>query len=433
MSALQSSGAQTRFGFALLLVLLWNAGGTILMVLFPGTVPILPLLCAIVPVAWYWIARGRLPPLSMPSPPILVLALISAYLLANATLSLNPDSAYRAVGIFLAITGIMYVLLNVLADIDKAVVRAMAMGLIAGMVVSGVVLCVEAFSGQAIRGMLSGPFPVLRRDMRVLPDGTTAFWASLINKNVTEFTLLFWPSVMIIERLGLSKWRAALVLLALSPGLAALLRSEHATSKVAFAGAAVLYALYKLYPLVARRLAVSAWVAAVALVVPLASLAFSQQLYSSAWLFPSAQHRIVIWGYTSEQIAKAPLLGAGIATARVINEREKPQAKIVPGTIFQFTPSLHSHNAYLQIWYEAGALGALLLLGLGLVILRSLARSEPWAQPYLHATFAICALTAASSFSIWAPWLIASFAIVTIAAVVGSALPTPAVHTQSAA
>jgi O-antigen ligase len=432
---LPSSAVHARFGFLLSLVFFWNACGTALLLLLPTTAPILLPLAAIVPIAWYWSSRGHLPSLSKPSPVILALALIGVYLLLNATWSLSPGAAYRTVGLFWAMTGILHVLLNVVDDIDGAVVRAMAIGLVVGVVAGGGVLCVEAFTGQGIRRMLMAFVPALwpaSHHMVVLADGSTILQPHLINKSLALLTLLFWPAAMVIVRLGLSKWQQVCLLIALTAGIAAILGANHATSKIAFVGALAAYGAYRLYPMIARRLVVAGWVVAVVLVVPLASLAFTHELYRAAWLAPSAQHRVIIWGYTSEQIGKAPFLGAGVATARAVNEPEKPDAKQVPGTIFRLSTSLHSHNAFLQVWYEAGAVGALLLLGVGLLMLQAIARSQSRAQPYLHATFVSCSLMAASSFSIWAPWFLASLTIVAIAVMVGSALPVSATSTQAA-
>ena len=93
--------------------------------------------------------------------------------------------------------------------------------------------------------------------------------------------------------------------------MAAILGSKHATSKIAFAGAAIVFAAFQFWPAATRRAIAWAWAAAIMLVVPLATLAYQSQLYLSTWLPHSAQHRIVIWGYTSNQIAKAPILGLG--------------------------------------------------------------------------------------------------------------------------
>ena len=179
--------------------------------------------------------------------------------------------------------------------------------------------------------------------------------------------------------------------------------------------------MLRLFPLLAKRLVLAGWTAACLLVVPAASLIYGAELYHAVWLPESARHRVVIWGHTARQVANAPLLGVGIGTARAVNDRANPDAPLAPGTTFKLSTSLHSHNAYLQVWYEAGAVGAVMLLGLGLLVLRALRRAPSEVQPHLHATFVACALVAASSFSLWAPWFMALLAITAIYAVLGAA------------
>jgi O-antigen ligase len=164
------------------------------------------------------------------------------------------------------------------------------------------------------------------------------------------------------------------------------------------------------------------WVAAIILVVPLATLAYQSQLYLSQWLPHSAQHRIVIWGHTSSLIAKAPILGSGINTARALNDPDGYDAPLAPGSEFRLTTGLHSHNGYLQAWYETGAVGAFMLLAIGLLVLSSLARAPTEVQPYLYATFATCALLGGTSFSLWQPWFMASFGFAAGLAMLGWAL-----------
>ena len=72
-----------------------------------------------------------------------------------------------------------------------------------------------------------------------------------------------------------------------------------------------------------------------------------------------------------------------------------------------------------------GAVGALFLLGLGLLVLRSLAQAAAATQPYLYATFLSCALMGGSSFSLWAPWFMASFGLAAVFAVLGAELVRP--------
>ena len=176
-------------------------------------------------------------------------------------------------------------------------------------------------------------------------------------------------------------------------------------------------------PAATRRVIAWAWAGAIMLVVPLATLAYHSQLYLSAWIPHSAQHRIVIWGYTSSQIAKAPILGSGINTARALNDPEGYDAPLAPGSDFRLTTGLHSHNVYLQAWYETGAVGALLLLAIGLLVLQLVGAGldgSP-ALPLRHLRD-VCALLGGTSFSLWQPWFMASFGFAAGFAMLGWAL-----------
>ena len=202
--------------------------------------------------------------------------------------------------------------------------------------------------------------------------------------------------------------------------------SHHATSKLAFAGAAAVYGIGRLSLVLTKRLLIAGWLVATLLVAPLATLAYSNDLHLSRWLGHSARHRIVIWGYSSAEIAKAPLLGAGISSMRAMHNSQAETDTWVARTGSPFTaPFFHSHNAYLQAWHEAGAVGAGLLLILGLLILRAIAAQPPQLRHSLYASFASAALLAASSFSLWAPWFLSALALTALFACLATALPAP--------
>src|SRR5207244_11457372 len=91
-------------------------------------------------------------------------------------------------------------------------------------------------------------------------------------------------------------------------------------SKTAPACAATVFPTFQSPPAMTRRVIAWAWAGVIILVVPLAIITYQSRLYLATWMPHSAQHRIVIWGYTSNQIAKAPILGAGIDTSRARND-----------------------------------------------------------------------------------------------------------------
>jgi O-antigen ligase len=408
----------------LLVTAAWVASGVILYLCAPLISPALLGLCPVAPVAWY-VATARRLPRSRPSPVIFVLMLAGAYLAWNASWSLSPSSAHPAIAMFFLALLAVHPTISTLPDNDADVLRAMAIGLYAGTVIGGVVLFFEAVSQQWIRRTLMSFLPGLRpsaRDMIVNADWVAFLGPYLINRNITAVTLLFWPTALLVSLLTTSVRRRHWWLAGLVPAAAGILASQHATSKIAFLGAGITFAAFHGWPTATRRTIAWAWAGAILLVVPLATLAYHSQLYLWAWVPHSAQHRIVIWGYTSKQIANAPILGAGISTARALNDPEGRDAPLAPGSQFPLTTGVHSHNIYLQAWYETGAVGAALLLLIGLLVLCQLAKAPQRAQPYLYATFAACALLSGSSFGLWQPWFMASFGLVALFAMLGWAL-----------
>lgn len=411
----------------MLLTTAWTASGVIIYLWVPLIAPGLLLLSPVAPVLWTLATRRRLPQ-HRPSAVILALVLAGVYLALNATWSLSPESALIALVLFFLFNLAFHFTASTLPGVDDDVLRAMAVGLYAGMAIGGVVLFYEIFSLQGTRRALMSMVPVLRpkpRDMLMAGEWVTFLEPYLINRNITAMTFLFWPAMLAVSLVAPTKRRQHWWLAGLIPVAAGILGCRHATSKVAFIGAGIVFVAFHIAPAATRRAIAWAWVGVIILVVPLATLAFHSQLYLSAWMPRSAQHRIVIWGHTSDQFLKAPLLGSGMNTARALNDPEGYDSPLAPGSEFRLTTGLHSHNIYLQAWYETGAVGALMLLAIGLLVLLALARAPMQIQPYLYATFATTALLGGTSFSLWQPWFMASFGFVAGFAALGWAMVDP--------
>ena len=111
---------------------------------------------------------------------------------------------------------------------------------------------------------------------------------------------------------------------------------------------------------------------------------------------------------------------------------EQGTRKFEPGTQIPRETNVHAHNAYVQVWYEAGAVGVVLLLSIGLLVIGVISRTPQRVQPLLSATFASHALVAAFGFSVWAPWLLSSFVLAAIFASPGVALALRDPYARSA-
>src|SRR5262249_9661662 len=156
-------------------------------------------------------ARPR-PLFVRPSATLLILTAIGAYLLVNATWSLSPKDAWRAVGLLFAITGLLYLTFNGLERVDEQVARAIATALIVGLTAGGMVLCIEAFSGLVMHHVLMGYFPALRpheNHLIVWENGVVTLRPHLLNRSISIFTMLFWPALLAVERLDLSRSQKA--------------------------------------------------------------------------------------------------------------------------------------------------------------------------------------------------------------------------------
>jgi O-antigen ligase/polysaccharide polymerase Wzy-like membrane protein len=401
----------------------WTACGVLLYVLAPLVTPGLLVLGAVAPLAWQLISKGL--PRAKPTAVTVALALTAAYLSVNASWSLSPSAAHLAVYMLIVSVVVSHFVSGGLQDCDADALRALVAGLYAGMAVGGAFILSEILSHQWMLRHLISAIPSLRpnsKSMVVQGELVVFLEPYLLNRSITALTFLSWPTMLVIVLLASTRRQLGWMLVGFVPVVAAIFTARHATSKIAFVGASIAFVGFQVWPAATRRAITLGWIAIIVLVVPVALLAYQSELYLSSWLPQSARHRIVIWGYSSQQIATAPILGAGIATTRALNELQRYDAPFAPGSDFQLTTEWHTHNVYLQTWYEAGAVGAVLLLVIGLLVLRSFARAPAQTQPYLHATFVTCALIGASSFSLWQPWFMASFALVAGPAMAGWSL-----------
>jgi O-antigen ligase len=401
----------------------WTGMGLVLWALFPMTATVLLPLCAIAPLASYWAARRCLPWYA-PSLTTTALMLAAGYLLINLSWTLSLTSAAATVAVAVVIVGTLHIVLNTLPDLDEPPLRAMAVGALVGLGVAGALLCLEVLSDQSLRRFLIRLVPALQPSSHhiAMADGHLAWLAPYLpNAKITVLTLMFWPAALLVRNLDLRRRLKYVALAGAAMVAATVFASEHASSQVAFVGAGAVFALYRLRPRLAMSVVVAGWVAANLLAVPAAWLLYSAEAHRAQWLPDSARHRVVIWRYTAEQVHKAPLLGAGVAAARA-QHAAGDAGQVAPGTRFELSTDLHSHNAYLQVWYEAGAVGAAIVLGLGLAVLWALRAFAAEAQPHLAATFTACALLVASAYSIWAPWFMATLAMAAIFAALGAAL-----------
>jgi len=306
-------------------------------------------------------------------------------------------------------------------------------GALLGLLIGGAILAIETLTDQALTRFFYNAFPSLRAGLDkqvVMVNGIVEqVKENNINRRATIITLLLAPALL-TAALASEKWvrwgATALILV-----LAAILMrySAHQSSQAAIVAATLAYFLARVAPRTALTVIAAAWVACCLLVVPMVMALHATSIHKNEnGLFFSARHRIVIWNTTAEKIMKSPILGIGAdATATVTEARaQNPDAALVEKD-GQFTPDTarHAHNVYLQTWYELGAVGAVLLMALGLAALAAINRSTTALQPYLLAEFAAIAGMIAFSFSLWQVWFQGAIGLGVLILLIGQPVAGP--------
>ncbi len=291
---------------------------------------------------------------------------------------------------------------------ETSTAHALTCGLVAAMTATGLFLAVETWSGQLIVRTLLELFPSLLesgKHMLVVDGRVTMLSENEINRSVCVWTMLLVPS------LALARWqlsaaagpRAALALLL----LAALVWSGtgHQSTQLAVLAALIVHALASLSLRLARMAVVMGWCILTMLVVPLSTLAYDSGLSNAPWLFNSARERIALWGYTAGKVAERPMIGGGANTTPALNKAMDSAGRGVDVRYKAIRPGRHSHNYYLQVWYELGAIGALLLLAAGLAAVAGIGRLNMALQGPALAHFTLVAAMISTSYGLWQLWL----------------------------
>jgi O-antigen ligase len=243
-----------------------------------------------------------------------------------------------------------------------------------------------------------------------------------LTRNIAPAALFLWPALLTVRGLWGTPWRraGAIFLVLLTATVVAM--APHESSKLALVVSLGVFGLAHASLRWAGRLTKVAWVFACLAVVPAAMLAHRLDLHHSWWLQGSASHRIIIWNFTAEKVLETPYFGIGAGMTYAVGPKLERETTVLPGETLKRTLSVHSHNIYLQTWFELGLVGATLLTLVGLSILSAMRSLAPLVQPYAYATFASAATMAAASYGMWQYWFMALFGLCAVLFWVGARL-----------
>lgn len=296
---------------------------------------------------------------------------------------------------------------------------------------------VESVSHQLLTRSLFTAFPSFYKGMEshltVSGGVITDVGDTNIKRRLAAVALLVWPALLLSRSMVVRDRRR---LFALAIAVLSVVMIYAGPSQSAWVAGAVSLAVFvfALRSTPAARAALSATlIAGILFALPLVWAAHRAEWHKAAWLPYTARHRVVIWNTTANEVMKAPFLGVGAnATRRIFEEREavSPVTERDDGTSFSAALTRHAHNAYVQTWYELGAVGALMLTFIAVGFVAGTRRLPAPAQPYALAQIAAAAAIMSSSYGIWQPWFLAVLAIGALALLIASAAPEGAAGTR---
>ncbi len=351
----------------------------------------------------------------MPLPTLLLgLMGFGVYIAVNAGIAVDKFGAYGKVAYFWALLAMSYLATFAVAKLDDDKLRAIARGVLIGVAIGAVLLMIESLFGQPLKRALFKLLPSTRLPAKHLQfdqGNVTGVALYVLNRSLAVLCLSLWPALLLCRAL-LDRTKAIAASVALTGATAiAVFPSEHETSMLALVFSLVTFAGMTFAAPAMRRLILASWLIATLLIVPIASVSYSSGLHHAKWIPETGRNRIILWGFTANEIKKAPIVGVGVASTKEIDEQAAATAIKPADHSYPLRTGRHSHNVFMQTWYELGAFGAVLLAIAGWLILRALSTLPPLQSAYAHAAFVTAVMIGAFSWGMWQTWFMAAYAI----------------------
>jgi len=345
--------------------------------------------------------------------------ILLAYLALNSLWALDPGAAVAKVATVAMIAAASALALYAVSRLEPGSLYLGATLLAVAVSAGAVLVAIELATGQIITRFSYNLLPILRpagsKDLFMSGDRVVAIAAYELNRNLGLLIMALWSALLVVMRHP--KIRQPRLL---AGGLFILVAvtafySVHETSMIAIgvSGAVFWASLY--WSRAVQRGLMAVWCLGFILAIPL-GLFFYQAagLHKAPWLPSTAQARIIIWGYTAEQIPKNPLLGVGVRSTRVLDQARAGDAERPQGHVLARRTGRHAHNIFLQSWYELGLVGAALVALFGIAVLRRISTLPSRLQPFGHAVFASVVVFASLAWGMWQTWLLAGYALTAV-------------------
>jgi len=243
-------------------------------------------------------------------------ALVTAYLLINASWSLDVPRALNKVLWFGLVVAMTFAASRALCRWNERQIRIAVTAFLVGMTAGLVFIAYELATRQDFMRHLYNWLPATRpagfKTLRLEGEKVVAIAAFELNRNVAVMLLMLWPALLCLSRLTDGRRRAVALGALFVATAAVVFCSQHETSKLGLAAGIIVFVTARLWPRAVRIGMLTIWCVAFVIVVPLATEMAKDGLQQVPWRPYSARSRITLWAYTAQKVPEAPLLGVSL-------------------------------------------------------------------------------------------------------------------------
>jgi O-antigen ligase len=303
---------------------------------------------------------------------------------------LNPGSGARKLSDIVLLVASLLALLGLAARLRAEQSRRLGWALVGGTLAGLLLLAVETLFD----------FPLYRAVI-----GNSIKLTDLIEakRSADALPLLVWPACLALARLG-RPWAGALLAAFFA---IACVRLTASSATLGMALSIVVFAACFISVGWVRRLLALTTVLAFIIILPFSIFAYDSGGTTAHWIKRSGQHRIEIWHFAAERSLERPLLGFGFNASRYVPSGDEVSHFLPAG---QSMIPLHPHDAFLQIWLEIGAVGAIIVAGILLLGLRAIGQWPVAVARFTLPGYAAGLVVAGLAFGIWQSWWMATLA-----------------------
>lgn len=342
-----------------------------------------------------------------PNPAFLAVLVVVLYAFLSAIWSPDPGATLGKAALLLGAVLLTLAASNAIAVWDKAALRKAALAFAAGALLGALYLLIGILTGNAIQR--AAEFAVQMDSPESKHSFATKFRLGSVRRNVTMLVLHLWPALLVLTAFIRPSRRLAFTLLFIAAVAVPVFISGRESAQVALIGSTLVFAAASTWRRGISRGLAAAWCLAFVLILPLTFSAYRAELHMEEWLPKSARARVILWEYTAERVLETPWIGIGADATPSMRKGVTPERP--EGFIYPRATGPHAHSLFLQVWYELGLIGAVLVALAGAATALRTTSLPYKAQPFAAATFATFGASVAFSWGIWQTWLICAVAL----------------------